>query len=52
MSVIGTDLCPSCDSVHGLLWSTSRAPHIDGIYYDGINFDRRSMQRVRKVSKV
>ncbi|KAL1519036.1 hypothetical protein AB1Y20_003304 [Prymnesium parvum] len=24
-------------------------PHIDGIYYDGINFDRRSMQRVRKV---
>ena len=35
--------------VHGLLWSTSQAPHIDGIYYDGINFDRRSMQRVRKV---
>ena len=35
--------------VNGLLWSTSRAPHIDGIYYDGINFDRRSMQRVRKV---
>ena len=35
--------------VHGLLWSTSHAPHIDGIYYDGINFDRRSMQRVRKV---
>ena len=35
--------------VHGLLWSTSQSPHIDGIYYDGINFDRRSMQRVRKV---
>ena len=35
--------------VHWLLWSTSHAPHIDGIYYDGINFDRRSMQRVRKV---
>jgi hypothetical protein len=30
-------------------WSTSQAPHIDGIYYDGINFDRRSMMRVRKV---
>ena len=35
--------------VNGLLWSTRHAPHIDGIYYDGINFDRRSMQRVRKV---
>ena len=35
--------------MNGLLWSTSQAPHIDGIYYDGINFDRRSMQRVRKV---
>ena len=37
--------------LNGLLWSTSRAPHIDGIYYDGINFDRASMQRVRKVRR-
>ncbi len=35
--------------VKGLEWSTSQAPHIEGIYYDGINFDRKSMRRVRKV---
>ena len=34
--------------VEGLHTSVSQAPHIDGIYYDGINFDRRSMRRVRK----
>ena len=35
--------------VNGLHQSTSQPPHMDGIYYDGINFDRASMIRVRKV---
>lgn len=25
------------------------APHIDGIYYDGVNFDRQSFRRIRKL---
>ena len=29
--------------------SVGMAPHMDGIYYDGINFDRLSMRRVRSV---
>ena len=35
--------------IEGLYWSARHAPYINGIYYDGINFDRRSMRRVRKV---
>ena len=35
--------------LEGAFWSISQAPHMDGIYYDGINFDRRGMRRVRKV---
>ena len=35
--------------VKGLEWASNKAPHIDGIYYDGINFSRRSFQRIRKV---
>ena len=35
--------------ISGLEWSTNQAPHIDGIYYDGINYDRKSFRRVRKV---
>ena len=35
--------------VKGLEWSATNAPHIDGIYYDGINFDRKSFQRIRKI---
>eukprot|EP00051_Salpingoeca_urceolata_P011338 m.140348 g.140348 ORF g.140348 m.140348 type:complete len:1261 (+) comp17082_c0_seq3:824-4606(+) len=34
--------------VEGLYHSVSQAPHMNGVYYDGINFDRRSMIRVRK----
>ena len=33
----------------GVSRSTQKAPHMDGIYYDGINFDRRSMRRIRKI---
>ena len=35
--------------VEGLHWSVSQAPHMDGIYFDGINFDFSSMRRLRKV---
>ena len=35
--------------VEGILRSTSNKPYMEGIYYDGINFDRKSMIRVRKV---
>ena len=31
-----------------MYWSVSQKPFLDGIYYDGINFDRRSMKRIRK----
>jgi len=36
--------------VEGVYWSVAQAPHINGIYYDGINFDRNSIRRVRKVA--
>ena len=35
--------------MQGVDWSVGEKPHIDGIYYDGINYDRRSMRRIRKV---
>lgn len=35
--------------LEGAFWSVSQAPHMDGIFYDGINFDRRGMRRLRKV---
>lgn len=35
--------------VEGAYWSVSQPPYIGGIYYDGINFDRLSMRRLRKV---
>eukprot|EP01063_Lacrimia_lanifica_P001500 TRINITY_DN10766_c0_g3_i1.p2 TRINITY_DN10766_c0_g3~~TRINITY_DN10766_c0_g3_i1.p2 ORF type:complete len:261 (+),score=82.72 TRINITY_DN10766_c0_g3_i1:743-1525(+) len=34
--------------VEGLAWSVARAPHIDGLYFDGINFSYKSMRRVRR----
>ena len=34
--------------VEGVFWSASHAPHMDGLYFDGINFDRKAMMRVRK----
>jgi hypothetical protein len=34
--------------IEGLFWSASHAPHVDGLYFDGINFDRKAMMRVRK----
>ena len=33
----------------GLNRSVADAPHIGGVYYDGINFDRLGMRRVRRV---
>ena len=35
--------------IEGLRQSVQASPHIDGIYFDGILFDRRTMMRVRKV---
>lgn len=35
--------------LEGLYWSVRHSPHIEGVYYDGINFDRKSMRRLRKV---
>ena len=35
--------------IEGLRSSISKAPHMDGVYFDGINFDSRSMIRLRKV---
>ena len=34
--------------VSGLDYSIRNAPFVNGIYYDGINFDRLSMRRIRK----
>ena len=34
--------------IEGLRQSLEAAPHIDGIYFDGILFGRSTMQRVRK----
>jgi len=36
--------------VEGLKWSISQSPYIDGVYYDGINFDRHAMRRIRKAA--
>ena len=36
--------------IEGLAWSFSQAPYINGIYYDGINFARGSMIRVRRAA--
>ena len=33
----------------GIEWSVTQAPHIDGIYYDGIGFDRLSFRRIRRL---
>ena len=35
--------------MEGVSRSIYSAPHIDGLYYDGINFARRSFRRARKV---
>eukprot|EP00041_Stephanoeca_diplocostata_P030302 m.914684 g.914684 ORF g.914684 m.914684 type:complete len:1236 (+) comp23730_c1_seq7:171-3878(+) len=35
--------------IEGAYYSVKNAPHIDGIYYDGINFDHHCMRRVRKL---
>eukprot|EP00039_Didymoeca_costata_P024761 m.11370 g.11370 ORF g.11370 m.11370 type:complete len:1033 (-) comp4432_c0_seq1:114-3212(-) len=35
--------------VEGLRHSVSQSPYIDGIYYDGILFDRQTMLRVRRI---
>jgi hypothetical protein len=35
--------------VEGARWAASRAPHINGMYYDGISFDRNALMRVRRV---
>jgi hypothetical protein len=35
--------------IEGLQHSVASSPHINGIYYDGILFDRKTMIRVRKV---
>lgn len=34
--------------IEGVGWSVGQKPYLDGIYYDGINFDRSSMRRIRK----
>ena len=36
--------------LEGLAWSFAHAPYINGIYYDGINFARSSMIRVRRAA--
>ena len=36
--------------LEGLAWSFAQKPYIKGIYYDGINFDRQSMIRVRRAA--
>jgi hypothetical protein len=35
--------------VAGLEWLVSQPPHIDGLYLDGVAFDRLTMKRCRKV---
>eukprot|EP01060_Flectonema_neradi_P038965 TRINITY_DN835_c0_g2_i3.p1 TRINITY_DN835_c0_g2~~TRINITY_DN835_c0_g2_i3.p1 ORF type:complete len:735 (+),score=137.41 TRINITY_DN835_c0_g2_i3:1024-3228(+) len=35
--------------IEGLHSSIAKAPHMDGIYFDGINFDFVSMRRLRRV---
>ena len=34
--------------IEGLAWSVLHSPRIDGTYYDGINFSRRAMRRIRR----
>jgi hypothetical protein len=36
--------------VEGLAWSFSHAPFVNGIYYDGTNFGRGSMIRIRRAA--
>lgn len=36
--------------VEGLAWSFSHAPFINGIYYDGTNFARQGMIRIRRAA--
>src|SRR5205085_668132 len=36
--------------VEGLAWSFSQPPYINGIYYDGINFPRQAMIRIRRAA--
>ena len=36
--------------IEGLRQSVEDSPHINGIYYDGILFDRATMMRARKAS--
>jgi hypothetical protein len=34
--------------IEGLAWSVLHHPSMDGVYYDGINFSRRAMRRIRR----
>jgi hypothetical protein len=36
--------------LEGLVWSFAHAPFVSGIYYDGINFARSSMIRIRRAA--
>ena len=36
--------------LEGLYWSFSQPPYINGIYYDGCNFPRLSLMRIRRVA--
>jgi hypothetical protein len=51
---IDASVCDSGNSrwmnyyIEGLHWSVAKAPFISGCYYDGLNFDRRTMRRIRK----
>jgi len=36
--------------VEGLSWSVRKSPNMNGIYFDGISFNRISMQRVRRAA--
>ena len=36
--------------LEGLWWSFSQPPYINGVYYDGINFPRQGMIRIRRAA--
>jgi len=36
--------------VEGLWWSMTQPPYINGVYYDGINFPRDAMKRIRRTA--